>query len=95
MNVYWGYGNSGKLHIEIYAKYNGMTPRDVLLTVYGPLVAQGNQAEADIVAREILTYLDDDMELAQTVPMKYRKEFYELLESEANAYGSLSNLSIK
>ncbi len=25
MNVYWCYGNSGKLHMELYAKYNGMT----------------------------------------------------------------------
>ena len=25
MNVYWGYGNSGKLHIELHARYNGMT----------------------------------------------------------------------
>jgi len=24
MNVYWGYGNCGKLHLQFYAKYNGM-----------------------------------------------------------------------
>ena len=25
MNVYWGYANSGKLHMELHARYNGMT----------------------------------------------------------------------
>ena len=25
MNVYWGYCNSGKLHVELHAKYNSMT----------------------------------------------------------------------
>ena len=25
MNVYWGYANSGKLHMDLYGQYNGMT----------------------------------------------------------------------
>ena len=74
-------------------KYNGMTPRDVILTVMGPLLAAGSTGEAQIVAKEIIGYLDNEMQLAQMVPKKYRSEFYDLLELEADAYGALVGMS--
>ena len=40
MNVYWGYGNSGKLHIELHARYNGMT---LLRSKYGNFMKTKNK----------------------------------------------------
>ena len=49
MNVYWGYGNSGKLHIEIYAKYNGMT---LLSSKYNNFMKLSNKIHCRGVTRK-------------------------------------------